>query len=112
MRISIGPLVLRDPVILAPMSGVTDLPFRRLVKRLGAGLVVFEMIASEAMIRETRRALTMAGKLPRRTADGGAARRLRPTGHGRGGEAQRGSWRAADRHQFRLPGEESRQSPR
>jgi tRNA-dihydrouridine synthase B len=60
MSISIGPLMLDDPVILAPMSGVTDLPFRRLVKRLGAGLVVSEMIASEAMIRETRQSLTMA----------------------------------------------------
>ncbi|MFQ5958141.1 MAG: tRNA dihydrouridine synthase DusB, partial [Alphaproteobacteria bacterium] len=36
MAISIGPLTLADPVILAPMSGVTDMPFRRLVKRLGA----------------------------------------------------------------------------
>src|SRR5208337_73032 len=60
MSISVGPSVLDDPVILAPMSGVTDLPFRRLVKRLGAGLVVSEMIASEAMIRETRQSLTMA----------------------------------------------------
>jgi tRNA-dihydrouridine synthase B len=60
MSISVGSLVLDDPVILAPMSGVTDLPFRRLVKRLGAGLVVSEMIASEAMVRETRQSLTMA----------------------------------------------------
>jgi tRNA-dihydrouridine synthase B len=60
MSISIGPLHLDDPVILAPMSGVTDLPFRRLVKRHGAGLVVSEMIASEAMIRQTRQSLTMA----------------------------------------------------
>ena len=59
MGISLGSLILEDPVILAPMSGVTDLPFRRLVKRLGAGLVVSEMIASEAMIRETRQSLTM-----------------------------------------------------
>ena len=59
MGISIGSLMLADPVILAPMSGVTDLPFRRLVKHLGAGLVVSEMIASEAMIRETRQSLTM-----------------------------------------------------
>ena len=59
MTISLGSLTLEDPVILAPMSGVTDLPFRRLVKRLGAGLVVSEMIASEAMIRETRQSLTM-----------------------------------------------------
>src|SRR5215831_8001242 len=60
MGISIGSVILDDPVILAPMSGVTDLPFRRLVKQLGAGLVVSEMIASEAMIRETRQSLTMA----------------------------------------------------
>jgi tRNA-dihydrouridine synthase B len=46
MSIEIGPIRLQDPVILAPMSGVTDLPFRRLVKRHGAGLVVSEMIAS------------------------------------------------------------------
>ncbi len=59
MGIYLGSLTLEDPVILAPMSGVTDLPFRRLVKRLGAGLVVSEMIASEAMIRETRQSLTM-----------------------------------------------------
>ena len=60
MGISIGPVTLDEAVILAPMSGVTDLPFRRLVKSLGTGLVVSEMIASEAMIRETRRSLTMA----------------------------------------------------
>lgn len=48
------------PVILAPMSGVTDMPFRRLVKSFGAGLVVSEMIASQAMIRECRKTLQMA----------------------------------------------------
>ena len=56
--------MLDHPVILAPMSGVTDLPYRRLVKRLGADLVVSEMIASEAMIRETRQSLTMARSCP------------------------------------------------
>lgn len=53
------PLVIRDgqqvitldhPVILAPMSGVTDWPFRRLVRRLGGGLVVSEMVASAAIL--------------------------------------------------------------
>ena len=48
------------PVILAPMSGVTDLPFRRLAKRHGAGLVVSEMIASWAMVRENRTTMRMA----------------------------------------------------
>ena len=56
--------MLDEPVILAPMSGVSDLPFRRLVKRLGAGLVVSEMIASEAMVRETRQSMTMARSCP------------------------------------------------
>ena len=93
MSINLGPVTIDDPVILAPMSGVTDLPFRRLVKRHGAGLVVSEMIASEAMIRETRQSMTMAQELPRRAADGGAARRLRAAGHGRGGalNADRGA---------------------
>jgi len=50
----IGPVVIADPVILAPMTGVSDLPFRRAVKRYGCGLTVSEMIASQAMIRETR----------------------------------------------------------
>ncbi len=49
-----------NPVILAPMSGVTDLPFRRLAKRLGTGMVVSEMIASWAMVRENRNTLRMA----------------------------------------------------
>jgi tRNA-dihydrouridine synthase B len=48
------------PVILAPLSGVTDLPFRALAKSLGAGLVVSEMIASWAMVRENRNTLRMA----------------------------------------------------
>src|SRR5580693_590908 len=64
MSIAIGLVRLDDPVILAPMSGVTDLPFRRLVKAHGAGLVVSEMIASEAMIRETRQSMTMAKNCP------------------------------------------------
>ncbi|MBS0185302.1 MAG: tRNA dihydrouridine synthase DusB [Proteobacteria bacterium] len=55
--LTIGNVSLDSPVILAPMSGVTDLPFRSLVKKFGAGLVISEMIASEAMIRETRQSL-------------------------------------------------------
>jgi tRNA-dihydrouridine synthase B len=60
MGILVGSVPLEDPVFLAPMSGVSDLPFRRLVKSLGAGLVVSEMIASEAMVRQTRQSMTMA----------------------------------------------------
>jgi tRNA-dihydrouridine synthase B len=55
--IHVGPLRIDAPVILAPMTGVTDLPFRRIVKRYGAGLTVSEMVASQAMVRETRQSL-------------------------------------------------------
>jgi tRNA-dihydrouridine synthase B len=58
--IRIGPVEVVSPVILAPMTAVTDLPFRRVVKRYGAGLTVSEMIASQAMVRETRQSLQKA----------------------------------------------------
>ncbi len=58
--IKIGPLTIAMPVILAPMTGVTDRPFRTLVRRFGSGLNVTEMIASQAMIRETRQSLQKA----------------------------------------------------
>lgn len=47
----LGPIQLNPPVILAPMAGITDLPFRRMVARFGAGLVVSEMVASEDVMR-------------------------------------------------------------
>jgi nifR3 family TIM-barrel protein len=59
--IDLGGVRIETPVILAPMSGVTDLPFRRLARELGAGLVVSEMIASWAMVRENQATLRMAG---------------------------------------------------
>jgi len=60
MTIQIGPMTLDNPVILAPMSGVSDMPYRRLAKRYGAGLVISEMIASRAMIYANRRTMKMA----------------------------------------------------
>ena len=58
--IQVGPVTVETPVILAPMTGVTDLPFRRLVRRYGSGLNVTEMIASQAAIRETRQSVQKA----------------------------------------------------
>ena len=58
--IHVGNVSIDTPVILAPMTGVTDLPFRKLVRRYGSGLNVTEMIASEAAIRETRQSLQKA----------------------------------------------------
>lgn len=58
--IQIGNITLEHPVILAPMTGVSDLPFRCLVKRFGVGLVVSEMIASKALVREVASTQRMA----------------------------------------------------
>lgn len=58
--IAVGPVSIETPVVLAPMTGVTDLPFRTLVRRYGSGLNVTEMIASEAAIRETRQSVQKA----------------------------------------------------
>ena len=60
MAVSIGSLQVEDPVWLAPMTGVSDLPFRRLVKRYGVGMVVSEMIASRAMLLENKNVLRMS----------------------------------------------------
>ncbi|WP_293879819.1 tRNA dihydrouridine synthase DusB [Sphingomonas sp.] len=62
--INIGPVRIETPVILAPMTGVTDMPFRTVVRRFGSGLNVTEMIASAAMIRETRQSLQKAAWAP------------------------------------------------
>lgn len=62
--LNIGPVVIDTPVVLAPMTGVTDLPFRTLVRRYGSGLNVTEMIASEAAIRETRQSVQKAAWHP------------------------------------------------
>ena len=58
--IQIGPVRIDCPVVLAPMTGVTDMPFRTLVRRYGSGLNVTEMIASQAAIRETRQSIQKA----------------------------------------------------
>lgn len=58
--LNVGPVRVETPVVLAPMTGVTDKPFRTLVRRYGSGLNVTEMIASEAAIRETRQSIQKA----------------------------------------------------
>lgn len=62
--ITIGPVTLESNAILAPMTGVSDLPFRTLVKSFGAGLVVSEMIASKSVILETKNAERMSRSVP------------------------------------------------
>src|SRR5438093_11537084 len=60
LGVCIGPVRLPNRVVLAPMSGVTDAPFRRLVAELGAGLVVSEMTASAALVEGRPDALLRA----------------------------------------------------
>ena len=58
--LAVGPVILPNQVVLAPMSGITDAPYRRLVARLGAGLVVSEMTASRALAEARPDALLRA----------------------------------------------------
>lgn len=62
--IQVGSVTIDSPVVLAPMTGVTDMPFRTLVRRYGSGLNVTEMIASQAAIRETRQSIQKAAWHP------------------------------------------------
>lgn len=55
--VAIGPYILPNPVVLAPMAGVTDRPFRQLCRRLGAGLVVGEMVSANPDTRNTRKSM-------------------------------------------------------
>lgn len=57
----LGTIKVEYPVFLAPMSGISDMPFRKLVKSFGAGLVFSEMIASRAMIDHHKETLKMSG---------------------------------------------------
>jgi nifR3 family TIM-barrel protein len=59
--IPVGPLAVWPPVVLAPMAGVTNPPFRTLCRRFGAGLYVSEMITARALVEGNRKTLVMAG---------------------------------------------------
>ena len=105
--IRIGPVVVDCPVILAPMTGVTDMPFRKLVRRFGSGLNVTEMIASPAMIRETRQSLQKSAWDAVEEPVSLQLGRLRSARNGRGGQAECRSRRRDHRYQYGLPGEKS-----
>lgn len=59
MTLRIGPLTVDPPVVLAPMAGVTDAPFRGVCSRFGAGLYVSEMITARALVERNARTLSM-----------------------------------------------------
>lgn len=63
--LKIGPYEIADPVILAPMAGVTDRPFRQLCKSQGAGLAVSEMVGANSLMHgseKTKRRANHEGK--------------------------------------------------
>ena len=62
--LAIGGLSVWPPVVLAPMAGVTNAPFRRLCKRFGAGLYVSEMITARALVEGNEKTLRLAGFSP------------------------------------------------
>lgn len=57
MSFQIGPYKFTNPLVLAPMAGVTDKPFRQLCRSLGAGMTVSEMLSSRPELRHTRKSL-------------------------------------------------------
>jgi nifR3 family TIM-barrel protein len=60
MPLSIGPLTVDPPVVLAPMAGVTNAPFRRLCREFGAGLYVSEMIGARGLMERNEKTLALA----------------------------------------------------
>ena len=58
--VRIGPISVAPPVVLAPMAGVTNPPFRTLCRRFGAGLYVSEMITARALVEGNRKTLLLA----------------------------------------------------
>ncbi|HEX9653679.1 MAG TPA: tRNA dihydrouridine synthase DusB [bacterium] len=62
--IAIGPLRVWPPVVLAPMAGITNSPFRRLCKKFGAGLYVCEMVAARGLVTGNPKALKLAAFAP------------------------------------------------
>lgn len=60
MSLDIGPIRVEPPVVLAPMAGVTNAPFRRLAREFGAGLYVSEMIGARGLVEGSEKTLVMA----------------------------------------------------
>jgi tRNA-dihydrouridine synthase B len=61
---SIREILKQNPLVLAPMAGITDLPFRMICRELGAGLVFSEMMSVEALIRDHKRTFSMLHTRP------------------------------------------------
>ena len=109
----IGPLAVWPPVVLAPMAGVTNPPFRTLCRRYGAGLYVSEMITARALVEGNRKTLLLASFGAGGDDAQPAALRRRPALRRRGGApARRRGARRPPRHELRLPGAQGHEQGR
>jgi tRNA-dihydrouridine synthase B len=104
--LQIGPYTTVNAVALAPMAGVTDLPFRRLCARFGAGLLVGEMVHSNRCPARLAQESPAQHPRPGARTPLGTDRRQRPGADGRRGALQPRAWRPDHRYQHGLPGEE------
>src|SRR3954464_8651294 len=112
-NVKIGPIQLRNNLIVAPMAGVTDRPFRILCKQLGAGMAVSEMVACKSLLWGSEKTIRRGNHegeddpssdpRGREGAEGGADRGRGPGNDGRGGEIQRRQARGYHRHWYRKP---------
>ena len=103
--LTIGPLTVDPPVVLAPMAGVTNAAFRQLCRRYGAGLYVSEMVNARGLRGGGREELATGRLRARRVAPIAPAVRHRPDDGGRGrAPARRRRPRRPHRPQLRLPG--------
>ena len=64
MKLKIGNVELENNLILAPMAGVTDLPYRLICRSMGCGMVVTEMVSAKAILYKNRNTKTLLGVLP------------------------------------------------
>ena len=105
--LAIGPLRVEPPVVLAPMAGVTNAPFRSLCRRFGAGLYVSEMITARALVEGDRKTQRLASFAPDETPRSLQLYGVDPktVGEAVGSPRRRGP-RRSHRPQLRLPGAE------
>ena len=104
-ELKIGPIPVEIPVVLAPMAGVTNAPFRRLCRRFGAGLYVSEMISARALCEGNQKTDHLASFAPDETPRSLQLAGVDPHYMGEAGETSgRHGPHRSPRSQLRLPG--------
>ena len=108
-KLQIGNVTLDNPVILAPMAGVSDLPFRLLCREMGAALVCMEMVSAKAIYYNNKNTDSLMEIHPRGSAGFPAAVRLRSPDPCGDGKTDRGTSFFHTGSEYGLPGAEGRE---